>query len=248
MTTSVRLVATLKRLLKARSLTYRDLAGRLDLSESAVKHMFSTANFSLKRLDEVCEVLEIDLGELIGQSEAQEPRIEKLPAEFEEEIVADGRFLLIAYCLINYWTLDEILDRYDISRADAFRYLRRLDQMKIVEVLPGDRVRLLIANSFAWRKNGAMERFFNERVQTDFFRHDFTADGAIRIAKNGMLSVKAQVQLREKLKAIGELFDDTTWEERKMPATERHGTTMVLAMRQWIFEGFREYERGEKLR
>ena len=248
MTTSVRLVATLKRLLKARSLTYRDLAERLDLSESAVKHMFSTANFSLKRLDEVCEVLEIDLGELIGQSEAQEPRIEQLPAEYEEEIVADGRFLLIAYCLINHWTLDEILERYDISRADAFRYLRRLDQMKIVEVLPGDRVRLLIANSFAWRRHGAVERFFNERVQTDFFRHDFAADGAIRIAKNGMLSVKAQVQLREKLKAIGELFDDTTWEERKMPASERHGTTMVLAMRQWIFEGFKEYERQEKTR
>lgn len=243
MTTSVRLVATLKRLLKSRSMTYRDLASRLGLSESAVKHMFSTGNFSLKRLDEVCEVLEIDLGELISQSEAQEPRIEKLPAEYEEEIVADGRFLLIAYCLINHWTLDEILERYEISRGDAFRYLRRLDQMKIIEVLPGDRVRLLIANNFAWRKNGAMERFFNERVQTDFFRHDFTADGAIRIAKNGMLSVKAQVQLREKLKAIGDLFDDTTWEERKMPATERHGTTMVLAMRQWIFEGFREFER-----
>ena len=224
-------------------MTYRDLASRLGLSESAVKHMFSTGNFSLKRLDEVCEVLEIDLGELISQSEAQEPRIEKLPAEYEEEIVADGRFLLIAYCLINHWTLDEILERYEISRGDAFRYLRRLDQMKIIEVLPGDRVRLLIANNFAWRKNGAMERFFNERVQTDFFRHDFTADGAIRIAKNGMLSVKAQVQLREKLKAIGDLFDDTTWEERKMPATERHGTTMVLAMRQWIFEGFREFER-----
>ena len=243
MTTSLRLIATLKRLLKARSMTYRDLATRLDLSESAVKHMFSTANFSLKRLDEVCEVLEIDLGELIGQSEAQEPRIEKLPAEYEEEIVANGRFLLIAYCLVNHWRLEEILERYDISRADAFRYLRRLDQMRIVEVLPGDRVRLLIANNFAWRKNGAIERFFNERVQTEFFRHSFATDGAIRIAKNGMLSIKAQAQLREKLKAIGELFDDTTWEERKMPASERHVTTLVLAMRQWIFEGFREYER-----
>jgi hypothetical protein len=31
-----------------------------------------------------------------------------------------------------------------------------------------------------------------------------------------------------------------------MPATERHGTTMVLAMRQWIFEGFKEYERKPK--
>ncbi len=243
MTTSSRIVATLKRQLKARAMTYRDLAGSLNLSESAVKHMFSTANFSLKRLDELCEVLQLDFGELVSLSEAQEPRIERLPAEFEEEIVADIRFLLIAYCLINYWTFDEILERYDIDRAVAFRYLRRLDQMKIIEVLPGDRVRLLIANNFAWRKNGAMERFFNQRVQTDFFQHDFTVDGSLRIAKNGMLSKKAQGQLREKLKSIGELFDETTWEERKIPAHERHGTTMVLAIRQWIFEGFRDLER-----
>lgn len=227
-------------------MTYRELAERLSLSESAIKHMFSTANFSLKRLDELCEVLQLDFGELVSLSEAQEPRIERLPAEFEEEIVADIRFLLITYCLINYWTFDEIIDRYNVERAVGFRYLRRLDQMKIIEVLPGDRVRLLIANNFAWRKNGAMERYFNERVQKDFFQHDFTVDGSLRIAKNGMLTKKAQGQLREKLKAIGELFDDTTWEERKIPAEERHGTTMVLAIRQWIFEGFRELERERR--
>jgi hypothetical protein len=61
-----------------------------------------------------------------------------------------------------------------------------------------------------------------------------------------MLSTRAQAQLREKLKSIGELFDDTTWEERKLPANERHGTTMVLAIRQWIFEGFRDLERQPK--
>ena len=32
-----------------------------------------------------------------------------------------------------------------------------------------------------------------------------------------MLSKKSQIQLIEKLKAIGELFDDTTWDERKIP-------------------------------
>ena len=64
-------------------MTYRKVADRLDLSESAVKHMFSTANFSLKRLDELCEVLELDIAELVALSEAQEQRIERLPAEFD---------------------------------------------------------------------------------------------------------------------------------------------------------------------
>lgn len=245
MTTSSRIVATLKRQLKAAGMTYSDLAARLGLSESAVKHMFSTGNFSLKRLDELCDVLELDFSDLVSLSEAQESRIEQLSEAQEREVVSDIRLLLITYCLINHWTFDEIVERYDISPNERYKYLRRLDRMKLIELQPGDRVRPLIANNFAWRKNGAIERFFTERVQSDFFDHDFSADGAIRIARNGMLSKKSQAQLKEKLAAIGKLFDEASWDERRIPAKDRHGTTMVLAMRHWIFEGFRELERPQ---
>ena len=81
------------------------------------------------------------------------------------------------------------------------------------------------------------------RVQTEFFSHDFDDAASIRIVKNGMLSRKSQIQLIEKLKAIGDLFDDANWDERKLSATDRNGTTMVLAMRHWFFEGFRHLER-----
>jgi hypothetical protein len=108
---------------------------------------------------------------------------------------------------------------------------------------PGDRVRLLIANNFTWRKNGAIEQFFTSRVQSEFFKHNFNDAGSVRIIKNGMLSRKSQIQLIEKLKAMGELFDDTTWDERKIAARDQHGTSMVLAIRHWYFEGFRDLER-----
>lgn len=243
MTTSSRIIDTLKRQLKVRGITYRGLADRLDLSESAVKHMFSTGNFSLRRLDDVCAVLELDIGDLVNISESQEPKIEQLSEENEQEIVGDTRLLLVAYCLINYWTLDEIIQRYDISLAECLKYLRKLDRMKVIELQPGDRVRLLIANNFSWRKNGAIEKFFRSRVQSEFFSHHFQDDDSVRIVKNGMLTQSAQRQLIERLKAMGDLFDDTTWDERKLSATERRGTTMVLAIRHWFFEGFRHLER-----
>jgi len=243
MATSTRIIDALKRQLKVRGITYRGLADRLGLSESAVKHMFSTGNFSLRRLDEVCAVLELDIGDLVNISESLEPRIEQLTAEQEHEIVSDIRLLLVTYCLINYWSFDEIIERYKISPAEGLRYLRRLDRMKIVELQPGDRVRLQIANNFSWRKNGAFEKFFRSRVQTQFFNDDFRDDASVRIVKNGMLSRRGQLQVREKLKTTGDLFDDLTWDERKLPAVERHGTTMVLAIRDWFFDGFRSLER-----
>jgi DNA-binding Xre family transcriptional regulator len=80
MATSARIIDALKRQLKLRGITYRGLAERLELSESAVKHMFSTGNFSLRRLDEVCAVLELDIGDLVNLSESLEPRIEQFSA------------------------------------------------------------------------------------------------------------------------------------------------------------------------
>ena len=243
MATSARIIDALKRQLKLRGLTYKALAKSLGLSESAVKHMFSTGNFSLRRLDELCAILEIDIGDLVTISESLDPRIEQLSAEHEKEMVSDARLLLIAYCLLNHWTFDEIIGRYDISPEDGLKYLRRLDRMKVIELQPGDRVRLLIANNFGWRKNGAIEKFFRNRVQTEFFSHDFADDASIRIVKSGMLSRKSQMQLIEKMKATGEHFDDLNWDERRMPAADRHGTTMVLAIRHWFFPAFRELER-----
>jgi DNA-binding Xre family transcriptional regulator len=243
MTTSTRIIDTLKRQLKVRGLTYKALAEGLDLSESAVKHMFSTGNFSLRRLDDVCAILELDIGDLVTISESQEQKIEQLSDENEQAIVADARLLLVAYCLINYWTFDEIVERYDISPADGLKYLRQLDRMRVIELQPGDRVRMLVANNFSWRKNGAIERFFRSHVQAEFFSHNFQDDYSVRVVKNGMLTQRSQIQLIERLKAMGDLFDDTAWDERKLSATERRGTTMVLAIRHWFFEGFRHLER-----
>jgi DNA-binding Xre family transcriptional regulator len=243
LTSSARLIDALKRELRARGITYRALAGQLGLSESAIKHMFSSGNFSLRRLDEVCDVLELDIGDLVNISEAHKHRIEQLSEEQEREIMSDMRLLLVAYCLLNYWTFEEIIARYDITPEQGVRYLRKLDRMKFIELQPGDRVRLLLAPNFGWRENGPIERFFRSRVQTEFFSHHFQDDESLRIVKNGMITRKSMLQFIEKLEATGDLFDDTNWEERKLAAAERRGTTMVLAIRHWTFAGFSEMER-----
>ncbi|MEM8682152.1 MAG: helix-turn-helix transcriptional regulator [Pseudomonadota bacterium] len=245
MATSARIIDTLKRELKTRGFTYRDLAARLELSESAVKHMFATGNFSLRRLDAICDVLELDFSDLVDICMARDQHIEQLSEQQEQEIMSDMRLLLVAYCLLNHWSFDEILRRYDVSPQQGRAYLRKLDRMQFIELQPGDRVRLLLANNFSWRENGAIDQFFRNRVQNEFFSHDFRDDQSVRIVKNGMLSQKSMTRLIEKLNATGDLFDDTTWEERKLSADERKGTTMVLAIRHWFFEGFRALEREQ---
>ena len=47
------ILTALKKCLRAKGLTYRDVAAALELSEASVKRLFSEQSFSLKRLEEI---------------------------------------------------------------------------------------------------------------------------------------------------------------------------------------------------
>ena len=67
------LISTLKATLKARDLTYGELGSRIGLSEASVKRLFSEETFTLKRVEEICNVLEIDFSNWRGWRVAPVP-------------------------------------------------------------------------------------------------------------------------------------------------------------------------------
>jgi DNA-binding Xre family transcriptional regulator len=241
---SSNLIDALKQHLKKSQLTYRDLASRLGLSESAVKQMFAQGNFSLQRMDNICLALELDLDDLMELARRQRSNIECLTPEQEEELVQDMRLLLMAYCLVNYWQVDEIIDRYAIDKLPAIQLLARLDRMGLIDLLPGDRVRFRIAANFRWLQGGAIERFFTSQVQGEFLDADFNMAGCLRVVKNADISAQSQKILLERLESVAQLFDDIADSERRIPHAERLGTTMILAIRPWVFNTFKQLERG----
>ncbi|MBX2823355.1 MAG: helix-turn-helix transcriptional regulator [Gammaproteobacteria bacterium] len=245
MARSPRYVAALKKRLKRDGVTYSALAEHLDLSESAVKQMFSQGNVTLKRLDAICDVLDIELSDLADMVDSDEARLEALTLEQERELIADARLLLVAYCMINNWSFDDIVGKYAMTESECIRHLARLDRMKLIELLPGNRVKPLIARNFAWQPNGPIEQYFRAEVQSQFFNSSFDEDGCLRVVRNGDITRAARLQIVERLNSIGQLFDDVAHEERRLPFGERKGTTMVLAIRNWELAAFRELERQD---
>lgn len=240
-----RLVHELKGQLKLKSVTYRELAEQLELSESAVKQMFSSGNMTLARLDRICEILDLELGDLVRLSEDAGKQLQSLSLEQEAELVGDTKLLLVAYCLVNHWSFADILDRYELTEVEGIRYLARLDRMKLIELLPGNRAKALISSNFNWQPNGPIEQYFRKEVQGPFFNANFNDDGCMRLVKNGDISPVAKQQIMERMHSIGQLFDDTVREEHKLPLDQREGTTMVLAIRNWMFQAFEAFERPQ---
>ena len=206
MTQSSGIIKELKSQLKVHRVTYRDLAQELGLSESAVKQMFASGNMTLTRLDRICEILGYDLGALVQMTDDAGKQLQSLSIELENELISDSKLLLVAYCIVNHWTFAEILDRYELTEVEGIRYLVRLDRMKLIELLPGNRVKPLISSNFNWQPDGPIESYFQKEVQGPFFNSDFNDEGCMRLVKNGDISVVARQQILERMRSLGQVL------------------------------------------
>ena len=96
------LVEVLKRELRSRGVTYAQVARKLGLSEASVKRMFSRRNFTLKRLDQVCQLTNADFSDLARTLNREETLISQLTQEQEKEIASSIKLFLVAVCALNH--------------------------------------------------------------------------------------------------------------------------------------------------
>ena len=161
-------IQRLKQLLKEQGMTYKSLSEQLQLSEASIKRCFSQQNFTLERLEQVCEALGLTLSDVFIQVAQTQPRVSQLSKGQERELLEDPRLLLAAVCVRDGWQFNEITDYYDISEPEAVRLMVKLDRLKLIEFLPGNRYRLLIAQDFRWIPGGPLEQFMEQEVMVKF--------------------------------------------------------------------------------
>jgi transcriptional regulator with XRE-family HTH domain len=240
------LVEVLKRELKARRITYASLASQLRLSEASVKRMFSRRDFTLKRLDEICRYAQLEFSELTRAVVRDETLITHLTLEQEKEIVSDRKLFLVAVCVLNHVTFDQIVETYDISSAEGVRLLSRLDHLKFIELMPGNRIKRLVSRTFAWLPDGPIQRFFNQQAHNEFFRSRFNRPDEFMLVVNGMLSKSSSADIVNRLKRITREFSDLHNDDSRLPLGERSAMTLLVAVRHWQLAAFAELRRGPR--
>ncbi|MGQ7248861.1 helix-turn-helix domain-containing protein [Halomonas sp. V046] len=239
------IVDALKAALKAHGLTYQQVARELELSEASVKRLFAERQFSLKRLDQVCALIGLEITDLVRQLEP-EIRIDQLKLTQEQELVSDMALLLVAFCALNRWRFHEMLDTYALSDHALISHLTRLDRMGLIELLPGNRIKPLVTYDFQWHKNGPIQRFFESQVQGDFLECRFDRPGELRLFVNGMLSPRSNEVMHQKLRRLALDFRHCHQEDLALPLEQRFGISMIVAVRPWEIAVFRRFRRAEK--
>ncbi len=172
----------------------------------------------------------------------------QLSLDQEKELVSDIKLLLMAVLLMNKLQLAEILDIYDISEPEGIKLLARLDRMQMIELQPGNRVKLMISQNFEWIPGGPIQRFFEDRVQLEFLNSSFNGAGEFRVFVSGMISRNANSELIKKIHQLAQEMNDMNQESESLPLEQRFGTSLMMAIRPWEINVFEDLRRSRDTR
>lgn len=237
------LVDSLKRHLKARGITYADLAARIDMSEASVKRMFAQKNFTLQRLDDILRATDIDLREIANSAQDDSKLITQLTYAQEKEIIGDLKLFIVAVSMLNHITAEQMAAYYELSMADVVKCLTRLDKIKFLELLPNNRVKLLVARTFRWIPNGPIQSYFREQAFSDYLDSRFDGEDELLQLVNVMLSKQSIAALLSRLKQVAREFSQQHQDDAKLPLEERYAISFMLASRPWMPAAFKKMVR-----
>jgi hypothetical protein len=179
--------------------------------------------------------MDMEISDLVQLMNEQQPRLQHLTIEQEEDITQDLVLLLVTVSVLNRWTLQDITSFYKLTESECIQKLARLDKLKIIELLPKNKIKLLVATNFSWLKNGPIQNFFQERVAQEYFKTKFKDEDECLIVLNGMLSPQSNGEFQRKLRKIAREFDDLNNEDAALPIDKRNGVTVVMAVRNWRY-------------
>jgi len=243
MTTTSGLVEVLKRELRSRGITYAQVARKLSLSEASVKRMFSRRDFTLKRLDQVCQLTQGEFSDLAQALARDEKLLSQLSLEQEKEIASSIKLFLVAVCVLNHVDPDQIVALYDISKPECIQLLLKLDRVGFIRLLPNNRIRLMVSRDFTWLPDGPIQRFFKQHAHSDYFRSRFDRPDEHMVAVNGMLSRASSAVIIERLKRTAREFSELHNNDLKLPPSERSAMSLLVAIRHWELQVFVDLRR-----
>ncbi len=234
-----RILSILKKIIKSRGLTYRDIGKSLEISESSVKRIFSHQSFTLQRLEEICEVIGVSIYEVcrIAENIPEQPG-NHLPHELEEILTSDPKLATFTYLLINDWTVTEILADYNFAKTDIQSYLKLLETYQILERHPHGRIRMLVPRNVSWIPNGPLERQYRDLVKNEFLDSEFTGELSFFRFSSGELSERSQKILLRKSRELIDLFDELASYDGSLDRHETSSVGMITAIRPWSLSSF----------
>ncbi len=237
-----KMLDTLKRCLRARGMTYRDLGRALRLSESSVKRLFSEESFTLSRLERVCAALDMTMADLVRMAEGtREAKASSLTLEQERTLASDAALLACFYLLLNGRSLEEARHRLGLTARVMQTMLTRLAAAGLLEIGPKQAVTLHAKLPIAWRADGPVRHLYERQVRAEFLQGPFTGRNEALSFHSAELSPASIRILLRKIERLAADFADLAALDVHLPSRDKTSIALLLACRPWVFSMFSAY-------
>ncbi len=243
MNQTARILTTLKQCLKVKNITYKRLARELDLSEASIKRLFSEKSFSLKRLEQVCHVLDMGVHDLVQLSEKTKKLPSILSEEQENSLAENPKLLAFFYLLRNGRKPDSIVRNYKISTKESLKFLLQLDRIKLLSLYPNNRVVFLTEKNIDWRKNGPIRARYEQRIYQEFSGGSSDQEVFLLSFETGKLSEGSRAVVLKKINQVFKEYAELAVIDETLPQEETLPTGLMITFRQWVFSLIDDFRR-----
>jgi transcriptional regulator with XRE-family HTH domain len=233
MNDTARIVAALKRLLKSRGITYAALAAKLGLSEASVKRVFARETLTLARVEAIAAILDVDFLELARLARGRDEAPREMTLAQEEALAADPKLLATFYLAFNGWTFTEILDAHAVTAAELTGWLARLDRLGVLDLMPGNRIRMRVPRYARLRPDGPIRRRFGKRAVDDFLAPRFDEVGGYFAFEFADLSRASREIVERRLARLVDEFHELAELDVPLKGSARETIGVALGVRPW---------------
>lgn len=170
------LLGTLKKILKNKKMSYKDLGSLIHLSESGVKKLFTAKDISMSRLTQICEALGLRLSDLILLNEEEEIKSVEFTSKQMEALFSQPLLFRI------YWRLAiEEKDSKDISKNEKLsssqieKSLLKLQRLELLRLDSKKQISFVHKGIYRWVGDNKLLNKLN---------HDWSYNTLDKVLKN----------------------------------------------------------------
>ncbi|MGZ3768598.1 MAG: helix-turn-helix domain-containing protein [Bdellovibrio sp.] len=235
-------IKNIKKVMKARGVTYHELAKHLSLSEASVKRVFSKGTFTLERLEQICDFLDLDFYDLAQMAKNYSSELQSTFTRQQEEFLAGNeKIFVFFYLLFGGLKLNKILEQYKFTSAQATQYLLMLDQRKLIEYHSDKKIKVLVSRNAQWDRTGPLYKLYEGNIRNEFLQTSFTADREFMSLVSGYFSDADIRLLKRKIdKLILEFKESFSLQHSSTDASD---VWMLIAYRPWVFSVVTKFKR-----
>lgn len=170
-TDAKKLLKSLQEVLKSKKITYAELALQMEVSEVTVKRLFSIQNCNLQTVFKICDLVGISFFDLAALAN-QEKEVDYVLSEEQEKFFAANPAMFgIFRSLHRGVSPEKLAEAWKLSSQKFFKVLRKIENYGLLEVLPGNQVRIKAVGNIRFQHKGPLARAILRPQIAQFLDH-----------------------------------------------------------------------------